>query len=126
MRGSHIRMPQPSGNAGNGNTRKEQQRSVGVAQAMNSDDRDPSISAMPRQAVIYRRVIDLSLDKNWLIVRQIPQQFRKLNHRLPVYWNLANGRLVFSGEKTAIALVIPRFRHKKRLMRQIKILWRQR
>ena len=58
--------------------------------------------------IIYRGIIDfIPSHKDRLILRQTFDQFRKFDHNLPVNLYLPHRRLVFCGQETALAFVVP-------------------
>ena len=83
-------MPEPSGNACDGNACEEQQRGMGVSQTVNRDNRNPSVLAVSRQYAICGRVVHPAIDEDGLIVRQPLQNPSELHNELPIKLHLPN------------------------------------
>lgn len=65
---------------------------MGVAQAMNRDNRNLGLFTMARKDRIHRGVVDfIPCHKNWLIGGKPLCKFRELDNSLPVDLHLANG-----------------------------------
>ena len=120
--GGHAGVPKTPGDAGDRHPGVEQERGVGVPEAVHGDDRDAQIPAVAGQNAVHRRVVDLPVHEDWLIVGQILQGLGELGDDLPVDLDLPHGGLVFRRHEAVLALVVVGFVDRERLVGEVEVL----
>ena len=122
----HARMAEPFGDRGDGNPAKQKKRRMRMPEPMDRNDWDGQFAAVPCQRAVDGRVEYLSAtDEYRLVVRHSFQQCRELRDNHPIDLYLPDGGFVLSRLEAPLLFVIPRLRHRKRLVREIEITRRQ-
>jgi len=120
--GGHAGVPKTPGDAGDRHPGVEQERGVGVPEAVHGDDRDAQIPAVAGQNAVHRRVVDLPVHEDWLIVGQILQGLGELGDDLPVDLDLPHGGLVLRRHEAVLALVVVGFVDREGLVGEVEVL----
>lgn len=95
---------------------------MGVPEPVHGDDRDAQIPAVAGQNAVHRRVVDLPVHEDGLVLGQILQGLGELGDDLPVDLDLPHGGLVLRRHEAVLALVVVGFVDRERLVGEVEVL----